>query len=194
MIDLDVKPDVRDTPFSHVSMTSALSPALVAAALEWMESDAPWKLRIESFYEQWELHLDTSALPSSLHALCAQATIDHLEATLVAPLNPGRIELAEITAHKLLAGQTIKIHNDYLEGEETYRVLIQLNRGWLDEQGGMLMLFSTASPDDLCRVIRPLHGTAFAFGISPRSFHAVSTIRSGERYTLVYSFRQAVEH
>jgi Rps23 Pro-64 3,4-dihydroxylase Tpa1-like proline 4-hydroxylase len=194
MIDLDVKPDVRDRPFSHVSMTSALSPALVAAALEWMESDAPWKLRIESFYEQWELHLDTSALPSSLHGLCAQGTIDHLESMLVAPLNPGRVELAEITAHKLLAGQTIRIHNDYLEGEETYRVLIQLNRGWLDEQGGMLMLFSTASPDDLCRVIRPLHGSAFAFGISPLSFHAVSTIRSGERYTLVYSFRQAPKH
>jgi hypothetical protein len=28
-----------------------------------------------------------------------------------------------------------------------------------------------------------------AFAISPQSFHAVSTIQRGERYTLVYSFQ-----
>ena len=76
-------------------------------------------------------------------------------------------------------------------GQETYRLLVQLNRGWHDEQGGMLMLFSSASPDDVRRIIRPLHGSAFAFRITPQSFHAVSTVRSGERFTLVYSFREA---
>ena len=194
MIGHAVKSDVRSQPFDHVLAMSALPADVCATTLDWMENGAPWKLRIASFYEQWEFHLDADSVPAALQTLCSQATVDHLQTTMIEPLNPGQIELAEITAHKLLPGQTIRVHNDFREGQETYRLLVQLNRGWQDEQGGMLMLFSSASPNDVSRVIRPLHGTAFAFGISPRSFHAVSTVRSGERYTLVYSFRGSAEH
>jgi hypothetical protein len=35
-----------------------------------------------------------------------------------------------MSAHKLTAGQTIRIHNDWIRGEETHRVLIQVNDGW----------------------------------------------------------------
>jgi Rps23 Pro-64 3,4-dihydroxylase Tpa1-like proline 4-hydroxylase len=191
MIDIVARADVRSEPFGHTSLlTALLPPKLCKDVLGWMERDAPWKLRIANFYEQWELHLEAHTLPPELKPLCAQPTIDHLVTTMIAPLKAGPIELTEITAHRLLAGQTIRVHNDFLEGQETYRILVQLNRGWCDEQGGMLMLFSSASPDDVRRVIRPLHGSAFAFRITPRSFHAVSTIRSGKRYTLVYSFKE----
>ena len=88
-----------------------------------------------------------------------------------------------------MEGQTIRIHNDYVEGHETHRLLIQLNDGWTDENGGMLMLFGSASHRDLKRVVRPLHGSALSFEISPDSYHAVSTIHGGERFTLVYSFK-----
>ena len=83
------------------------------------------------------------------------------------------------------------IHNDFIEEGESHRILIQLNRGWLDEQGGLLMLFGSSSPGDVQRVIRPLHRSAFGFSISDCSYHAVSTIAEGERYTLVYSFGHA---
>jgi Rps23 Pro-64 3,4-dihydroxylase Tpa1-like proline 4-hydroxylase len=191
MIDPVAPPDVRSEPFAHTSAVSVLPTELCAATLVWLENAAPWKLRVASFYEQWEIHISADALPAALKALCLQATIAHLVKTMIAPLNSGIVKLSEITAHKLVAGQTIKIHNDFLDGQETYRLLVQLNRGWRDELGGMLMLFSSPSPDDVRRVIRPLHGSAFAFAISHRSFHAVSTVRSGERYTLVYSFRDA---
>ncbi len=191
MIDVVAEADMRGEPFSHTLATAVLPLELCAAALDWMERDAPWKLCIASFYEQWELHLEAYTLPPELKPLCARPTVDYLVKTMIGPLKPGRIELTEITAHKLLAGQTIRVHNDFLDGQETYRLLVQLNRGWHDEQGGMLMLFSSASPDDVRRIIRPLHGSAFAFRITPQSFHAVSTIRSGKRFTLVYSFREA---
>ena len=51
------------------------------------------------------------------------------------------------------------------------------------------MLFGSTRAEDIRRAVRPLHGSVFAFEISPRSFHALSTIQEGERYTLVYSFR-----
>ena len=97
--------------------------------------------------------------------------------------------LASSAAHKLLAKQTIRIHNDFLDGDERYRLLVQLNRGWTDAQGGMLMLFASGCSTDVRRVLRPVHGSMFAFEISPASYHAVSTVHSGERYTLVYSFK-----
>ncbi|WP_292625538.1 cyclophane-containing peptide 2OG-Fe(II) oxygenase YhhC [Mesorhizobium sp.] len=103
------------------------------------------------------------------------------------------IELVEVTAHRMVVGQTIRIHNDFRLGGETHRILVQLNRGWADDQGGLLMLFGSGDADDVRRVIRPVHGSGLGFNISKSSFHAVSTINVGERFTLVYSFREKVD-
>ena len=183
--------DFRTEPFAHSTATGALDAELADATLRWMETDAPWKLRVADFYEQWELHLDHANMPEPLKDLLAPAFLENLARTMFAPIVPGDIELCEVTAHKLLQGQTIRLHNDYLEDAETHRILIQLNHGWRDEQGGLLMLFGSDSSADVRRIVRPLHRSAFAFSISDRSFHAVSTIAQGERYTLVYSFKAA---
>lgn len=94
----------------------------------------------------------------------------------------------DISAHKLVGAQVIKIHNDYIPGQETHRVLIQLNRGWEEANGGILMIFSNRNPESLASAFLPLNNSAFAFEISPKSYHAVSTIKYGERYTIVFSF------
>lgn len=154
-----------------------------------MRFEAPWRLKVASFYEQWELSIDDASLPGGLEYLLKDEFVDALRERMVTPLTVARLDLVEVTAHRLVEGQTIRIHNDYLEGRETHRLLIQLNDGWTDENGGMLMLFGSASNQDLKRVVRPLHGSAFSFEISPASYHAVSTIHGGERFTLVYSFK-----
>ncbi len=177
-------------PFPHAVSSALLAPALAEEVLVWLESDAPWKLRVESFYEQYELNLAAATLPNNLASLVTSATIAELSKTMLTPIEAGPLELLEVNAHKLVRGQTIRIHNDYLGGVETYRLLVQLNRGWRDDDGGVLMLFSGPNAADVSRLLRPLHGCAVAFAISPRSYHAVSTIRSGERYTLVYSYRR----
>jgi Rps23 Pro-64 3,4-dihydroxylase Tpa1-like proline 4-hydroxylase len=155
-----------------------------------MERGAPWKLRIASFYEQWEMHLSSETLPTTLMDLITPTTIGRLSEVMLAPLTAEQLVPVDVTAHKLISGQTIKIHNDFLGGEETHRLVIQLNRGWSDDRGGLIMLFSSSSAADVRRVLRPLHGSAIAFAITPDSYHAVSTVRSGERFTLVYSFRK----
>jgi hypothetical protein len=182
---------LRREPFAHTTRPGLLTSDLASAALAWMEASAPWKLRIASFYEQWELHLELSSLPPAVQPLLATTMIDHLSKVMLEPLGTAGPRLTEVTAHKLLPGQTIRVHNDHLPDGETHRVLIQLNRSWEDEQGGLLMLFSSPRAEDVCRIIRPTHGSAIGFEISPQSFHAVSTIQRGERYTLVYSFKAA---
>ena len=191
MTGAELAAEVRQTPFAHTTHPSPLRESLCETALSWMETAAPWRLRIASFYEQWELHVDPDALPDELRPLLAEGTVDRLTSVMFQPLGARGLRLTEVTAHKLLPGQTIRVHNDYVPRGETHRLLLQLNRGWSDEQGGLLMLFGSASPEDLRRVLRPTHRSVMAFGINPQSFHAVSTVRTGERYTLVFSFRVA---
>jgi Rps23 Pro-64 3,4-dihydroxylase Tpa1-like proline 4-hydroxylase len=181
--------ELRCDPFPHTVMTDVIGNDLANAALRWMETDALWTLRVASFYEQWELNIDAEKLPAPLAPLVSPTTVSQLAHTMLQPLAEKTWDLSEVTAHKLVPGQTIRIHNDYLEAQESHRLLIQLNRNWTDSQGGFLMLFGSSRPEDVRRVVRPLHGSGFAFAISPRSFHAVSQVQDGERFTLVYSFR-----
>ena len=179
----------RHDPFPHAVSREALPPELAERTLCWFEGASPWRLRIASFFEQWEMHLDKDVLPDGLEALLSRPTVAMLKRDLL-PSAMEPLDLVELTAHRMVAGQTIRIHNDHRPGGETHRVLVQLNRGWSDERGGLLMLFESAAADDVRRMIRPIHGSGLGFGISERSFHAVSTISAGERFTLVYSFRE----
>lgn len=181
--------EARSEPFPHVVSAPFLERHVAERSLEWLEADAPWKLRIADFYEQHEFELSEKTLPADLHCLVAPKALETYVETMIAPIAHGEVRLVEATAHRLSGGQSIRIHNDYIGGEETHRLLVQLNRGWADENGGFLMLFSSSNADDLARIIRPVHGSAVAFEISPRSFHAVSPTVRGERYTLVFSFR-----
>jgi Rps23 Pro-64 3,4-dihydroxylase Tpa1-like proline 4-hydroxylase len=186
---MDLRSKDRREPFPHTSAPGLIKSDNAESALIWMETEAPWKLKITSFYEQWELHLDKSTMPPALQNLICEHTIGRLSQIMLAPITGSALELLEVTAHKLVPGQTIRIHNDYVESAESHRLLIQLNRGWSDRQGGILMIFGSSQPADIRRALKPIHCSGFAFEISPHSFHAVSTIGEGERFTLVYSFK-----
>lgn len=179
-----------DRPFPHANIPALLSAGEANDILVWFTSDAPWRLRVESFYEQYEFSLLDAALPARVADLTSAGFVDAMRAFLVRSVGaPQVLDLVDISAHKLVPGQTIKVHNDFIGREETHRVLIQLNDGWSVDNGGLLMLFETERPESVAAAFLPGHRSAFAFEISPRSYHAVSTIRAGERYTLVYTFK-----
>ena len=94
----------------------------------------------------------------------------------------------DVTAHRLTAGQRIRIHDDYLEDGETHRLVVQLNHGWTFGDGGHLLLFGGCEAEDVRVVLAPMSKQALLFEISQRSHHAVSTVVCGERYSIVYSF------
>jgi Rps23 Pro-64 3,4-dihydroxylase Tpa1-like proline 4-hydroxylase len=190
-IEIDLHDLVRSAePFPHVAIPAILPPATADRVLTWLRTDAPWRLRIADFYEQYEFSLlseDDSALAREL---ADDPTVQAMRDLVRDQFETrGDLALVDIAAHKLTLGQTIRIHNDSINGEETHRILIQLNDGWSVAHGGLLMLFGSRAPEDVRSVIEPTHGSGFAFEISDKSFHAVSTIRAGERFTLVYTFK-----
>lgn len=177
-----------DSPYPHIVSAKALNSDDAETILRWFETSAPWKLVEESFYEQYEFSLRDVVPPVDIAPLFSNESLERLTLLVEKWFCVSLSDKVDVTAHKLVPGQTIRIHNDFIPGQETHRVLVQFNRGWKDENGGMLMLFGSMNPSDIKQVYRPSHNSGVAFEISKKSLHAVSTIHGGERFTLVFSF------
>lgn len=178
-------------PFPYFQVDGLLPGADAERLLLWFQTQAPWKLVVEEFYEQYEFSLLATPLPDDLKFLTSSQFVGQAMALMAENLDElVDLQLVEVAAHRLTEGQTIRVHNDYIGDEETHRLLVQINTGWGTDQGGFLMLFNSKHPEDIAEIVVPQHNTGFGFEISPRSFHAVSTIHAGERFTLVYTFRR----
>ena len=175
-------------PFPYFTATAGFGGVVSSAILEWLENEAPWNLVETDFYEQYEFSLVDARLPRPLMFLAERPSLEDLRAKVERVLGGRLGERIDCTAHKLVQGQRIRIHNDCIPGGETHRVLIQLNRGWFDDQGGYLMLFNSQEPSDVHKVFPPVNDSDVGFAISKNSNHAVSTVHVGERFTLVFSF------
>jgi Rps23 Pro-64 3,4-dihydroxylase Tpa1-like proline 4-hydroxylase len=186
------KGSYQKAPFPYYISTEALTKEAGDSLLGWLESDAPWQLVEAGFYEQYEFSFFSVNLPSNIATLIEKRNLERVKGLVQEAFGVVLSDRIDVTAHKLLKGQRIRLHNDYIPGEETHRVLVQLNRGWDDANGGLLMFFNSSDPADIHRVLRPNHNSCVAFEISPNSNHAVTTIHGGERFTLVYSFYKSL--
>jgi Rps23 Pro-64 3,4-dihydroxylase Tpa1-like proline 4-hydroxylase len=178
-------------PFPYFVVGQAFDESSSLRLLEWLEREAPWQLTEADFYEQYEFSLADIELPGELAPLFSSEAIDAVKNWVEGTFGAKLKDQPDITVHKLVAGQRIRIHNDYIPDQESHRVLVQLNRGWTDDMGGALIFFNSHDPTDMHRAFRPNHNSCVGFEISPKSLHAVSTIHSGERFTLVFSFYRA---
>ena len=179
---------LESDPFPFSVVPDALSDSIEQVTLSWFELAAPWRLTEESFYSQHEFDMRNIELPSDVAQLAADSILAAMR-ELISGLFQRRLgTTVDVTAHRLTAGQRIRIHNDYLEGGETHRLIVQLNRGRAFSDGGHLLLFGGRKPEDVRVVLAPMSKQAMLFEISQRSHHAVSEVVHGERYSIVYSF------
>jgi hypothetical protein len=183
--------EARRRPFRYFISEQVLSPDSASHLLHWLETGARWHLHQGAFFDQYECNLLGVPAPSGCAALFGQKALDELKLRMEALLGAELADEIEIVAHKLLPSQGIGIHNDEPhDGLETHRLILQLNRGWSNENGGHLFLFNSKNPLDIHAVVRPTHNTGVGFAMSDRSYHAVSDVRQGIRYTVIYSFWQ----
>lgn len=180
-------------PFHYVVSAECLDLDVSCQILAWFESDAPWQLVETDFYEQFEFSLLDIQLPPELSFLRAPDFLTLMKSRMAELFGAVLSDRVDVTAHRLVSGQRIRLHNDFIAGAETHRLLIQLNRSWKDENGGLLLFFNRNDPSDIHKVFRPAHNSAVGFAITPESYHAVSTLYAGERFTLVYSFYEKSE-
>lgn len=180
--------EFADFPFRYFLTRRCLAPDIEQTLLNWFESDAPWRLVETDFYEQYEFSMLDERLPENVAALTSPENLQILRRTVAEIFNVVFDDRITLLAHKLVPGQRIAIHNDYLGGDETHRLTVQLNRGLHDRDGGLFMLFNSFDPNDIHRIVRPIAGSGLGFEICENSNHAVSRLHNGERYTIVFSF------
>lgn len=179
----------EELPFAHFYSPSAFLDDTTLRLFEWFENNAPWKLVEADFYEQYEFSLMNNPLPQLLRSLRDMATIRIIRKTLSDAFKLNQLDLVAITAHKLIVGQSIRIHNDFIDEAETHRLIVQVNSGWNEEDGGLFILFNSSNPEDIGKLIKPLNNGAIGFEISEYSNHAVSKVYGTSRYSLVYTFK-----
>lgn len=187
-VDLE-KIEYFSEPFPYCHSSHTFDPEIALSIFQWMETDAPWELVETDFYEQFEFNLRRVEIPEHLSFLIGDSFITAILEQMISTFNVPLANKVEIVAHKLVPGQSIRIHNDYLEGAETHRLVVQLNSGWPSDNGGLFVIFASANPEDIYQVITPIHNSAVGFAILSNSHHAVSTIYNDARYSLIFSFR-----
>ena len=174
-------------PFPYFIAMTDLHQESISASLSWFEAETQWKLVEAKFYEQHELVCTEGRLPDPVAFLTGSVFLDAIRLELGGLFDRSFAPRVDWSVHKLLPGQRIRIHNDLLSNGETHRVILHLNRGWSFSNGGFLMLFNSANPVDVHRVLIPVSGSIVGFEISANSNHAVSLIRDGQRFAVVYS-------
>ena len=175
-------------PFLFSVAQEALCDGVEQSTLSWFERVAPWSLTEESFYSQHEFDMRKVELPSDIAQLTADTTLTALRDVISGLFHRRLRTTVDVIAHRLTAGQRIRIHNDYLKGGETHRLVVQLNRGWTPGDGGCMLLFGGSQPEDVRVVLVPVSKQVLLFEVSLHSHHAVSEVTCGERYSIVYSF------
>ena len=155
------------------------------------DSSTEWNLvHVPQFYEDYELVFDREVLPDNLVSMLGETHLSEMKRLIEKTFNAVLLDKVSIEAHKLIPGQEIRLHtdNDY---SESHRLIIHLNDTWEDKYGGFFVVFNSANPQDINRVVRPLNGNAVAFEIGPKSYHAVSKVHDHIRFSLVYTFYKA---
>lgn len=175
-----------EDPYQHVWIPRLFPAKTSNRILEWLEQDLPWQYTQTSFYQQFEFSLRDVDLPADLKFVAAAETMSEIGSWLQGAFNTPALESDDVVAHLLETGHGIGVHNDHQTDGETHRLLLQLGRG---VEGGVTVLCQDQCADSVRRLIKPIHGTAIAFAISKNSYHAVSKVQQGQRFTLVYSFR-----
>lgn len=174
------------SPYRHVRMYPILEPVLAERALSWLRRTGAWARQEGAFFRHDTFALTPDVVPTGVEALVSPKTLGSLRAILQSRFATEVEPFAHIEAHRSSARDDIGLHTDADVSE--IRLMLNLNARWASGQGGVLQLQDC--PGHPCRRARyhPLHNSATAFRTAPDSYHRVSPVQRGERYTLLYRF------
>ncbi|KQS27067.1 cyclophane-containing peptide 2OG-Fe(II) oxygenase YhhC [Dyadobacter sp. Leaf189] len=177
-------------PYPHLTVDGILSEDLTRKIVHWFDTKAEWQPHTSSFFNQFDcMNLSMGRL-DGLDGLFSRPTVTYfrklIEKHMEVDLSETRISYC---AHKFTQGLGVGIHTDSPhDGTETHRLIIHLNSHFSDRFGGHLVVLNENNIGNINKIVRPVNNSAFAFELSDNSFHAVSDVEEGIRYSLIYSF------
>jgi hypothetical protein len=177
----------RATPYLHIVSPRFYTEKFAETLLEWLESGAIWRLKETVLFKQYELGFSHFKDCTEIQGLWHPAVLAHLRDAASRAFGVSVSGRINISAHKLVSGQHGSIHTDNEPGE-THRLVVQLNRGRASDSGGNLVLLSGPTTDDMAVVFKQASNSAVGFVLGPSSYHAIGRVRTGTRFTIIYTF------
>jgi hypothetical protein len=184
--------NVRTDPFRYAEVRTPLDAELAAATLSWFEQSATWEL-VEN--QLFELHYCTNLigiLASEARAVISRSTrmlfLSAMERGFGAVLDASKVS---VDCYKMTAGQQIRTHTDPPERSRgTHRFVIHLASE--DMVGGHLEILEREDSVSALHTFGSTNNDAFAFELAGQTWHRVTPVQRGIRYSLLYYF-DAVE-
>jgi hypothetical protein len=155
----------RDSPFAHCTFGNVFSHEIACGLSRCLTERDDWSYRSEARDRVWTCHWRSENLPLAMAALLSDEVLNGLIKRMQDVFGEVLDEDFFVTANKQEPGDGSVVHNDYFENP--------LNH----------LFFFTH------RLI--VYNTGAAMAMGPRSFHAVSAITEGTRYSLCFSFTNA---
>lgn len=176
-----LQPHHHDKPFPFFYVTPAFSEEQCAALECLFLQDGDWQHRDGDFY-RCSLRDITENFPARFQT----EVLARMREITGLPL----VNRVVVTAQRMLPGHVIGVHSDRpLLGYEFARLVVQLNKQWQPEHGGVLELFS--SPESAASFrLNPEYNAAFGFLLNADSYHGV-TEAAQPRQTVVFNFWHA---
>jgi len=175
------QPNHHDSPFPFFYVNSAFSEEQCTALECLFLLDGEWQHRDGAFY-RCSLRDVTENIPAAFQT----EVLGRMREITGLPL----VNRVLVTAQRMLPGQVIGIHSDRpLLGYELVRLVVQLNKEWQAEHGGVLELFSSPKSEAVFSV-NPEYNKAFGFILHVDSYHGVTEVTQ-PRQTVVFNFWHA---
>ena len=187
----------RETPFAHCTFGSVFSEDTARGLSGLLAERDDWSYRSEPHYRVRTCHWRPADLPPAMAALLTREVLNGLASRLEDVFGEVFDPDFFVTANKQVPGDGSLVHNDYFEDRSdhpyffTHRLIVYLSPDGRAGRGGVLGLFGSELPSDLRHVVEPRFNTGIAMAMGPCSFHAVSAIIEGTRYSLCFSFTNA---
>ena len=173
-------------PYSHLRVHPVLEPRLAARLLSWLQGTRAWRREVQSFYWHDSFELIPEVVPLDVEAAVSPETLSALRGILQPRLGVNLRSFAHVEAHRSTARDAVGVHADAAVDE--VRLVVNLNPGWTASRGGLLSLQDRPVQPLHCVSYLPLHNSATAFRTTAGSYHQVSPVREGRRYTVLYRF------
>lgn len=172
------QPIHHDSPFPFFHIDSAFSEDQCAALEYLFLQDDEWQHRDGAFYR-----CSLKDITENIPATFLTEVLGRMREITGLPLTNRVL----VTAQRMLPGQVIGIHSDRpLVGYEIARLVVQLNKQWQSEHGGVLELFASLASEAVFRV-NPEYNKAFGFLLHADSYHGVTEVTQ-PRQTVVFNF------
>jgi hypothetical protein len=181
----------RTSPFPHFISPRFYAEEFSNALLSWLESTLAWNLKETALYAQYELGFSKVKDCPEIQAVSDGAVLARIRDEVSRAFGVAISGRINISAHKLVPGQYGGIHTDNLPSE-THRLVVQLNRGRSDQSGGNLVFLSGSSPREVEIVFKQQTNSAVGFLLGTGSYHAVTQVKTGVRFTIIYTFLSAL--